>query len=284
MQIGSNGFNQNYSPAYNNTELHSQSIQHQSYLEKTGDISITTDEGDIVTFNQSSLAALEMSRESFATPLANGMTFTASAALSESMSFSVQGDLNEQELADIASLYDSLTAIAGDFFNGDYGKAMVGAMSLGDLGSLASLEASFTQTQISSTQITTHHILPSDSESFIDAFSDKDLFNQQEARKEQDLLAARWQQITDFLDQQNKELQKKTVEEQKLDHHTEKMMQEVARTLEKHPRLSPFAVPLAGNAIQEAASLSPLSPIQNSNQTQFLKNDFLKQFHNWLEV
>ena len=284
MQIGSNGFNQNYSPVHQNTDLHSRTIQHQSCLKKTGDISITTDEGDIVTFNQSSLTALEMNKESFATPLAQGMNFTASATLSESISFSVQGDLNEQELTDIANLYNSLTSIAGDFFNGDYGKAMVGAMTLGDLGSLSSLDASFTQTRIISTQITTHHIIPSDSDSFIDAFSNKGLSTKEEAHKEQDLLAARWQQITEFLDQQSKDLQKKTIEEQKFKQHPQEMMKEIASTLKNHPRLSPFSVPLAEKAIQKAAARSPLPPLQHSGQTQFLKNAFLKQFHNWLEA
>ncbi len=283
MQIGSNGFNQNHSPVYNNS-LNSQSIQHQSYQEKTGAISITTDEGDVVTFNQNSLAALNMSSQSFRSPLAEGMTFSATAAMSESMSFSVEGDLNEQELADIADLYGSLTAIAGDFFNGDYGKAMEGAMNLGDLGSLAHLEASFTQTQVIATQVTTHHTIPADAERLVNAFQDTGLPEHDKALTEQDLLTARWQQITDFLDQQHKDFQEKASTAQKFHSHPEEMMNEIATTLERHPRLSPYAIPLADKAVQEAANESDLPPIHNLSQKQFFKNDFLKQFHNWLEA
>ncbi len=283
MQIGSHGFNQNQSPVYNNG-LNSQSMQHESYQEKTGAISITTDEGDIVTFNQSSLAAFKMSSETISSPLAHGMTFAATAVMSESMSFSVEGDLNDQELADIASLYESLTDIASDFFNGDYGKAMVGAMSIGDMGSLSHLEASFTQTQITSTQITTHHALPSDSEGFVNALKNSDLPKDDEMIQEQDLLTARWQQITDFLDQQNKELQQRTMKDEKYGKHPAAMMKEIANTIEEHPRLAPFAIPLADKAVTEVAKESELSPIQNMAQKHFFKDDFLKQFHNWLEA
>lgn len=283
MQIGSNGFSQNQSPIFNNS-LNSQSIQHESYQEKTGSISITTDEGDIVTFNQSSLAALKLSSESFSSPLAQGMTFAATAVLSESMSFSVEGDLNEQELADVAALYESLTTIAADFFNGDYGKAMDGAMSIGDMGSISRLEASFTQTQVTATQITTNHVMPSDGASLIDGFKGLGLPENNEMLKEQDLLGARWKQITDFLDQQNKAFQQRSMEEEKYEKHPTEMMNELANTIEKHPRLSPFAIPLADKAVSEAAKESGLSPIQNQTQKHFFKDDFLKQFHNWLEA
>lgn len=281
MQIGPNSFTPNQPQAYDNT-VSSQSLQHQSYMEKTGDISIVTDEGDVVTFSQSSLASLAISSESFATPLANGMTFSAQAAMAESMSFTVEGDLNEQELADIAGLYESLTDIASDFFNGDYGKAMVGAMTLGDLGSLASLEASFTQTQISATQITSYHALPADSESFVDAFRDMDLPEKNDAIQEQNLLAGRWKQITDFLDKQEEVLQDRQEQEPKYQNHAKEMMAEVAENLEKHPRLSPFTIPLANRAVKAAAENEERSPLQNLNQKNFLQNDFFKEFQNWL--
>jgi hypothetical protein len=283
MQIGQQGLSQNQSPVYGNG-FSSQAIRHESYQAKTGDISITTDEGDVVTFSQSSLAAFKMESESFNSPLATGMNFTATSILSENMSFSVEGDLNEQELADIANLYDSLATIADDFFNGEYGKAMVGAMSIGDLGSLSSLNASFTQTQISSTQITTNHVLPANSTGFADALKEMDLPEPQDAVSEQDSLTARWQQISNFLDEQKEMREDQVREEQQQAKQPRRMMDEMASTLEKHPRLSPFAIPLADKAIQEASDRSDINPLQNLNQKQFLKNDFLKQFQDWLEV
>jgi len=283
MQVGTNNLYQNQPRPVENG-LSSQAFQHQSYLEKTGDISIVTDEGDVVTFSQNSLAALSLSGESSTSPLGNSMSFTAQSVMSQSMEFSVEGDLNEQELADIANLYDSLTNIASDFFNGDYGKAMVGAMSLGDLGSLASLDASFTQTQITSTQISSYHALPKDSEGFIDAFSNKDIPDNKSAGKEQDMLAARWRQITDFLDKQSAILQQNKEQQGQRRNHSKEMMANIATTLEQNPRLSPFTTPLADRAINEASANADQSPLHTLNQKQFLQNDFVKEFQNWLAV
>lgn len=286
MQIGSHGFQQGQSPIYDNS-LSSQSIQHQSYLAKTGDISITTDEGDVVTFSQSSLAAFEMSSESFATPLATGSTFTTKAIMAESMSFTVDGDLNEQELADIAGLYESLTTIASDFFNGDYGKAMVGAMSLGDLGSLAALDASFTQTQVTATQITSYHAIPDNGDDFTNRFKNRTFPETPKQIPEQDLLAARWTQISEYLDKQQELMQTQEQQEmgrQRYQNHAQEMMEQATKNIQRSPRLSPFTIPIAERAIQEATVESDRSPLQTLNQKQFLKNDFFKQYQNWLEA
>ena len=284
MQISSNSFYQNDLPVYNNN-ISRESLQQQNYQEKTGSISLTTDEGDVVTFKQSSLASFDVSSQSFSSPLAQGMTFSAQSALSETMAFSVEGDLNEQELADIASLYESLTTIAGDFFSGDYGKAMTGALSLGDLGSLASLDASFTQTQVIATQISTHHVMPSDSERLIEGFKEEGFSPElDDAFKAQDLLSARWQQISDFLDNRSKEFSKHVHEEQKNNQYPADMMKEIATTLESHPRLSPYAVALADKAIKEGAEQSELGPIQDQAKKQYFRDNFLREFHDWLEV
>lgn len=284
MQISGNGLYQNNSSLYNN-KVSSETMDLRSFHEKTGNITLTTDEGDVVTFQQSSLAALETSSQTFSSPLARGMTFTAQSALAETMSFSVQGDLNEQELADITTLYDSLTTIAGDFFTGDYGKAMTGALNLGDLGSVASLDASFTQTQVIASQLTTHHVLPGDSNRFIEGFNRQDpLPELDETFKAQDLLSARWKQISDFLDNRSKEMNKQAIEDQKYSQHPADMMTEIASTLEQHPRLSPYAVALADKAVNEGGQQSELGPIQNQAKKQYFRDDFLRQFHNWLEV
>ncbi len=281
MQIGSNSLTPNQSQAYGNS-VSSQSLQHQSYQEKTGDISIITDEGDVVTFSQSSMTSLKMSSESFATPLASGMTFSAQAAMTESLTFTVEGDLNEQELADIANLYESLTTIASDFFNGDYGQAMVRAMSLGDLGSLASLDASFTQTQITASQITSYHAIPADNESLVDAFRDMDLPEKNDEIQEQNLLATRWKQISDFLDKQGEVLQDREGQDQKYQNHSREMMAEIAENIEKHPRLSPFTIPLTDRAVKAVAGNEERSPLRHLNQKNFLQNNFFKEFQNWL--
>lgn len=284
MQIPASGLYQNYSTTTNNT-VSSERTDLYSYHEKTGTVTLTTDEGDIVTFQQSSLAALEASSQTISSPLAHGMTFSAQSALAETMSFSVQGDLNEQELADIATLYDSLTTIAGDFFSGDYGKAMTGALTLGDLGSVASLDASFTQTQMVASQLTTHHVLPGDANRFIEGFNREEPAPEGDPSfKAQDLLSARWKQITDFLDNRSKEMHKQARADQKYNQHPADMMQEIASTLEKHPRLSPYAVVLADKAVKEEGQQSELGPIQNQAKKQYFRDDFLRQFHNWLEV
>ena len=91
-----------------------QQQNYQSYSEamsqrSQADISFTTAEGDVVTLSNYQEQAYTLASEKWASPLQQGMNFTASTLNVDAFSFSVQGDLNEEELADIQNLMDDLS-------------------------------------------------------------------------------------------------------------------------------------------------------------------------------
>jgi hypothetical protein len=63
--------------------------------------------------------------------------------------------------------------------------------------------------------------------------------------------------------------------------HAQMMMDKLVETLERHPRLSPFALPLADKAIDKGSAANA----NNSGTSPFaavLKNNFIKEFDDWL--
>jgi hypothetical protein len=212
----------------------------------------------------------------------------------EAMGFSVQGDLNAQELADINRLVGELTSIASTFFSGDYEDAMTKAMDFGDLGlgSVSSLTAAFSSQTVSQTRITSQSSLP--------AMADlEDLYRQLEtdrtdARDYAALLEARWQQILKALDEKKKEeldglfarrMEPLPVVAQDLDagavapaspeeppavprkaeapdlpavpaseEAARQMLARLEQLFADHPKVTPFAKALAATAMEKAAS------------------------------
>ena len=168
-------------------------------------LSLTTAEGDRVTLSDLSMSYQQTQGVGWVTPASSGMNVSSSSMTAETMGFSVQGDLNAQELADINRLVGELTSIASTFFSGDYEDAMTKAMDFGDLGlgSVSSLTAAFSSQTVSQTRITSQSSLP--------AMADlEDLYRQLEtdrtdARDYAALLEARWQQILKALDEKKKE-------------------------------------------------------------------------------
>jgi hypothetical protein len=168
-------------------------------------LSLTTAEGDRVTLSDLSMSYQQTQGVGWVTPASSGMNVSSSSMTAETMGFSVQGDLNAQELADINRLVGELTSIASTFFSGDYEDAMTQAMDFGDLGlgSVSSLTAAFSSQTVSQTRITSQSSLP--------AMADlEDLYRQLEADRTDALdyaalLEARWQQILKALDEKKKE-------------------------------------------------------------------------------
>jgi hypothetical protein len=168
-------------------------------------LSLTTAEGDRVTLSDLSMSYQQTQGVGWVTPASSGMNVSSSSMTAETMGFSVQGDLNAQELADINRLVGELTSIASTFFSGDYENAMTQAMDFGDLGlgSVSSLAAAFSSQTVTETRITSQSSLP--------AMADlQDLYRQLEtdrtdARDYAALLEARWQQILKALDEKKKE-------------------------------------------------------------------------------
>jgi hypothetical protein len=257
-------------------------------------LSLTTAEGDRVTLSDLSMSYQQTQGVGWVTPASSGMNVSSSSMTAEAMGFSVQGDLNAQELADINRLVGELTSIASTFFSGDYEDAMTKAMDFGDLGlgSVSSLTAAFSSQTVSQTRITSQSSLP--------AMADlEDLYRQLEtdrtdARDYAALLEARWQQILKALDEKKKEeldglfarrMEPLPVVAQDLDagavapaspeeppavprkaeapdlpavpaseEAARQMLARLEQLFADHPKVTPFAKALAATAMEKAAS------------------------------
>ena len=255
------------------------------------DIAITTDEGDLVTISSYQGEGQAMSYDRWNSPLQQGMNFTASSIKIDSYSLSIQGDLSEEELLDIENLLAELSVIAGDFFSGDTDQAMAGAMNLGDMGSLAELSATFSYSASwSASQLTEHHPIPASGkfEQLLGGFMNElpeTIAGQEDAEVEYaQKLMAQWQQIKEFLDERQASItpEENLVNSAAKEHipASHKMMDRMEEMMAKHPRLSPLALPLAHQSIDEQADTVPnLGVFDQKNQ---LKDTILQQLNDWM--
>ena len=290
------------SPVQGNNALYHYSPQHpsqsqrghESYKETVArqaeaSISLITDEGDVVNISSSHQYTSSLYAESWNTPVKEGMNFTAAAMTVNSFELSVEGDLSEEELADIESLLGDLSSIAGNFFSGNLSDAMDEAMNIGDMGTVSQLSASFSYSAAwSATQLTQHHPLPASdnlASSLEGPFTDISEIIDQAHTDEMgyaEMLQAQWQQIKEFLEAR----EEKTVEQTSgplADNDmpiARRMMNRIQETVAKHPRLAPFSVPLAHEAID-----SEMESVQHPalySQKHQLKNSFMNEFNNWM--
>ena len=212
------------------------------------------------------------------------MSFTAAILDSDFFSLSIQGDLNDEELADIHTLMEDLTDIAGNFFNGNLDDAMTSALSIGDMGSLSSLSATFTRTfAMSATQLTEYHPLPS-FETAGDLFSEliDQLDNEQpEGLQYRDLMRARWQQMNDYRKEAEPSERTQPRAEFHADDHlaAQKMMKRIEKFSGHHLRLALYGPSLADKAIDRA---SAALPSHSAILRDRLKYDFMKEMNNWM--
>nr|MBF0221727.1 hypothetical protein [Desulfobulbaceae bacterium] len=263
---------------------------------KAADITLLTKEGDKITIQS---GVLEKSRqqmssyESIERSLAQEVTV-------EKFSFTVEGDLNEQELADLTTLLDKLTTIADDFYTGDTNEAIAGAMAIGDMGTIARLEANFSQTTAISNYLKGPHPMPDMQDLLLDdvfASMQKNELNKEDMASK--ALQAQWQQFIDFLnkrdqqehmaktDQKNYESDEnqKYISRSDRSHNRNKtakqMFNEVEKTVTKNPRLTPLVTSVAEHAIDKAAN----NHEKNTHQelvTRRLKDQFGQEYSNWL--
>jgi len=255
-------------------------------------ISFTTAEGDVVTIANHQEQAYSLASEKWSSPLQQGMNFTASALSVDAFSLSVQGDLNEEELADIQNLLADLASIAEHFFSGNLGKAMDEAMNIGDMGSITQLSASFSYnaTWAASSQITDYHPVPASKElgdPLVDIFAelpeiiDKAHTNEM---KYAEMLQAQWKQIKEFLEANKTDyvpapapLQAQNDENVPV---ARQMMNKVRETVARHPRLAPFGPSLVHEAINNRSENMQHPAL--FSQKNMLKDNFLQEFTDWM--
>jgi hypothetical protein len=127
-----------------------QAAAQNSYgLSTSADLNVKTEEGDLVSISFSN--EFNYSESSSSTQFANGESvkeFSVSASAAFQYSLTVQGDLNEEELAAIEKLAQSVTPLAESFFSQsgfDVGQAA--SVIAGSLGTLTDIELSLERTE-----------------------------------------------------------------------------------------------------------------------------------------
>jgi len=270
---------------------------------QSSSFSLTTAEGDRVTLSSLSQNYQYTQAVGWYSPASSKVNYSSSSTSAEAMGISVQGDLNAQELADITRLVSELTSIASVFFSGDQEGAIARAMDFGgmSMGSITSLAASFSSHTVSQTTITSHSTLP--------AMADlKDLYQQLEANSADqldyvELLEARWKQILKALD----EMKEKEMDglfarrEQTRAMPTEganadsppspsvpsvervagRMLDRMEDFLGNHPKLSPFAGPLAATAMEKATRREDQTRADIAGDFSALQHAFRSQLAQW---
>ena len=258
---------------------------------QNADITLTTREGDRITINSQSI----MSHERRIDGSLNGsQRLLEQSMAANGMSFTVQGDLNDQEIADLTALLDDLNGIATDFFSGDLEEAVNGAMNIGDMGSISKLEATFSQTSLLSEFLSVPHPIPDlsgqQSDLFAKGFDDEPLALPS-GQGVTDLLAAQWQQFLEALNspdapeaapppsarpqQQGPNLANSAGDTAKA------MLERSKETMTAHPRLTSLMPSVAELAIQQARRLfeQTLPAAQLAKDTSAAFN---KSFNSWL--
>ena len=255
---------------------------------QNADIILTTREGDRITLSSQNTMS-EQRRSEYSTD-GSQRILEQSMAVS-GMSLTVQGDLNDQEVADLTALLDDLNEIAADFFSGNVGEAVSGAMNIGDMGSISKLEATFSQTRLLADYLSVPHPLPTftGQQPGFDA-NGIDTLSLPSGQSMTDLLAAQWQQFLDVLT--NREdagsstplPDRSHPQNQPVDNSAERtgqtMVERSKETMTSHPRLTPLMPSVAELAIEQARRQFDQAPPTN----QLAKDTsaaFNKAFNGW---
>lgn len=271
-------------------------------------LSLTTAEGDQVTLSSLSQNYQYTQAIGWLNPASSGVDYASSATSAQAMGISVQGDLNEQELADITRVVSELTSIASTFFSGDQQGAMTRAMDFGAIamGSVSSLSATFSRQTLTQARLTSHSPLPAMED--LKDLKLKDLYETLGTAQSGEpdyttVLEARWQQILKALDEmkakemdglfarrmaptplpitgvnaESPTLPSVPPEERP----ARQMVSHMEQLLTDHPKLTPFAKNLAAIAMEKAARQTEQGLPDTARALGDLKNAFLNQLHQW---
>ena len=270
--------------------------------------SLTTAEGDQVTLSGLSQNYQYTQAVGWFNPTSSGVNYSTSSTSAKALGISVQGDLNEQELTDIARLVSELTSIASTFFSGDQQGAITKAMAFAQMsmGSVSSLSASFSSQTVTQTRLTSNSPLPTMADP--NDLKLKDLYQNPGTDKNggpdyATVLEARWQQILKTLDEMKakemdglfaRRMEPKQVPVAALkaeppalpsvppeERAARQMLPHMEQLLTDHPKLTPFAKALATTAMEKAARQTDQGLPDTARALGDLKNAFLNQLHQW---
>jgi len=129
--------------------------EHYNSSEKSSDLSITTTDGDIVTISFSEIKENKFSEQFnyLADPDSTQLSYQSSSSSFRELNFSysVEGDLDEEEIKAINTLIEDVSKVQKAFFNGNIDKAYEKALTLGyDNEQLNSFNFDFKLKQMSS--------------------------------------------------------------------------------------------------------------------------------------
>ncbi|MFZ5776100.1 MAG: hypothetical protein ACOY3Z_11515 [Thermodesulfobacteriota bacterium] len=255
-------------------------LQQKSSQTLSASIRLQTAEGDTVTISSLSHQQSWLATESLATPARLETEVRMTAESQSGLALSVQGDLSEEELADIQELMTDLTSISAAFFAGDYQGAMEQAANLGDMGSVATLSASFArQASWSRTLSASGHPLPSNMPGASSV--GMGLPEPGTGTPSQGLLA-RWQQLLAALPE--KEIPAPTPRPSSPAATASRMLERLRHSIAQHPRIAPLAEPLAEKAMRKGVLAAPpeLDHARTSEAFRWLRQSFAEQWQEWL--
>ena len=140
--------------ALSNTSTASRSseLYVNSYSSLDAGLTIQTREGDMVSLSTSQYSELEAYEYSNQGVVSNEDGYAATSynireitlSSGETFAFTVEGDLNEEELEDIESIITGVDGIIGEMMEGDLQDALSQAMRMGYYDSISSYEADIT--------------------------------------------------------------------------------------------------------------------------------------------
>jgi len=225
---------------------------------------LVTAEGDVVSLSNSQESCRAMAALNQTSPIGFTQQTWLTGFDAESMAMTVQGDLSDQELADIERLFTDLKSIAGDFFQGDLEAALAGATQIGDLGSIQALSATFRHTATVATRLdqSLAPAAPALAEQSPPR-EDFSLLRQQVAAQTSsrfsEALKAQWREFEEMLGKaatDNLTPPPQPPPAPAADTHPEapatRLYNRLRQTMAVHPRLAPLGGPLLKKAVAEA--------------------------------
>lgn len=244
-------------------------------------ISLTTREGDQISIRQSAMSEHINAQHKKDTTLPALDMRLASAG----MSLSIQGDLSDQELADLSTLLGDLSVIADDFFNGNLTKAMTGAMNINDMGTISTLEATFSRTSVLANYLEVPHPLPSFNDQQHDPLLNEVMGRAADPKTPPmlDSLTAQWQQFLDALTEQDvlPSRQPPPPSDISTAMTGRQMFERSQQTMSSHPRLTPLLPSVAELALNRVMRQFDQG-LEASQLAKDVSRHFNREFNDWL--
>lgn len=151
-QVNSYGLQNQTALSNTSTASSSSELSVNSYSSLDAGLTIQTREGDVVTLSASQYSELDAYEYSSQGVVSNEDGYAAAAynvreitlSTGEAFTFTVEGDLSEEELEDIESIITGVDGIIGEMMEGDLQEAVSQAMRIGSYDTISSYEADIT--------------------------------------------------------------------------------------------------------------------------------------------